>query len=199
MKIKKEENDLMILTENSIMGRAIGCVFLLAGLFLITFPQYVASKIPLWLSVLFIIGGAAAVLLTKSKVLTIDKNSGKIMMEDKSIVNKNISEYLISDVKSIKLGLKSELKIEKGGRQRTDWYWLELSTTKGDVEISSRSSQSVSVLVVKKEIVPERNLGQKIAAFLNVPFVDNHPESAGEIISDIANAVKSKTNKNNKL
>lgn len=183
MKITQETQNLIVLEDSSLWAWVLGGVFVLAGVVMIVSPASFANNAPpMWAGVLFIVAGLAATLFSKSSVITLSKDTNQLSIARKSIVGgRTQDDYALNQIKQIELQYSVSRRNVKGRGMETNYsYRLIFILTDGrEVPLTAGFSGASNVGGILR--VKERVIGEKLAAFLGVPFIDIRPDDSQRI------------------
>lgn len=196
MKIVQESAVSMVIKDYNYNSLVIGIVFIVLGSFSFfkTEPLRNLFDFKVILTGIFPIVGLYIVLITKFTTIVLDKAQNKITFTRKSILGTKHDEVSLAPV--VKVELKQEYKMEtvemnantRGFSTRSEiprlYYQLALVSNNGqEVQLESpkRSSGVGSILLGGR--TKAREVGQKIATFLNVPFQEISPPDSNAPIS----------------
>ncbi len=185
MKILKEDQNLMVIKDRNIFAFFVGVIFALAGFLVILKPDFFTNQPPLWSGFIGIALGLFVVFVAKVTTISLDKASNKLLFVSKAIINKRADEYLLNQVKAIEL---QQVYREQG------YSYNLVFILENAKEIPLTLGSSI-VKVMGKQIVNERNIGARIANFLNIPFQERRPPTVSETLSVMQSAIQNAAQK----
>jgi hypothetical protein len=175
MKIVKETQNIIVIKEKNIPFYAIGAIFILGGVSLLTIlkPAF-NNEPPIKFALLLILLGVFAILTLEITTVSIDKISNKLTIISRSIVRKKFVECLLNEIKMVELRLF--YVIGEGYYPRIVFILAnerELPLPLGKI-----------MRIVRRQIINEKSIGPKIAAFLKIPFDEKVMSTINEILSE---------------
>lgn len=185
MRIDRVEYNLMVLKDRNITAFVLGIIFLLAGFVVIFKPDFFTNQLPLWLGLVGILLGGFAVAVAKITTVNLDKSINRLTFLRRGLIGKNISEYDLKQIKEVELSVASDTS--RKGR----WYSYHLAFVLKSGEIVKLNPDSSSVSrVMRRQIIPEKTLGARIASFLGVPFQERRPPTVSESLFVVTSAIQ---------
>ena len=191
MRIVKENENLMVLKEKNIIAFVIGIIFLLAGIVVITKPDFFTNQPPFWSGLVGIFLGGFVIAVAKITTIKLDKSASKLTFLRKGLVGKSSNEYDLKQIKEIELSLAYNSSSRGGGGYS---YHLAFVFNGGEIVQLNPGSSSI-IRVMGRQIIPEKNLGARIASFLGVPFQERRPPTVSEALSAVSSAIQSAAEK----
>jgi hypothetical protein len=183
MKIIKEDQNLMVLKNNNILGYIIGMMFILVGFFMV-FKLYLTNGELQILAGLFAVFGVFTVFVIKVTTISLDKSSNKLFFLKRGLLGNNTKNYALDQIKEIELSREYI-----AGKTNAYSYHLAFIMNSAEiVPLSPESSQIIKVFF--RQIVPEKTIGARVASFLGVPFQERRPPTVGEMLSSVTSAVQ---------
>lgn len=195
MKIVEQNDSILVIKNGNWVGIIIGVIVSLVGLIIllrISIPS-VNTLAPWQVGTIFLLVGLSAILLPTFDSIVFDKNEKTLKMRQKNLIWDNNQKYDISNIKQLELWQKPNPR----GRGLSNKLMC-IFTDSSSVSLNGGRSSSVVVggISVSYNHIPEINIGDRIAAFLNVPFIkDLRPLSVGETMSSIKDAFKEQIEK----
>ena len=171
------------------MPRIIGAVFFLVGLWAIIDPGAFTKKPPVWFSIVLVAVGIFSIVKSQTKIISLDKESKKMLVTEKSLIDKNIEEHAFEEIKSVEL---QRVYNKKG--QHSDYLKFILENGETIPKIAGYSVTKIMGMQMENQSIT----GNRIAEFLGVPFEEKRPPSAGEVLSSIQATVQNSIEKENK-
>lgn len=192
MKIIQKTQNLIVLKDGRIISFIIGIIFILFGLFLIISPMSFNGVPSFWVGIGVIVCGLMAILFPKSSTVLLNKDENKVYVVRKSIIGgRSQEEYAFDQIAKVELQYKISREIRQGSGLREQYsYRLIFVLTDGrniplTMNFSGASTVRFSGINITGGIVKvkERTLGEKLAIFIGVPFVDIMPSFGGALIN----------------
>lgn len=185
MKIIKESENLMVLKDKNIAVFVIGIIFLLASIAIILKLDFFINQPPFWLGFVGIILGSFLIVVTKVTTVNIDKSVSKLIFLRKWLIGKSSIEYDLKQIKEIELFIAYHTSSKGGGYS----YHLAFVLNSGEI-IQLIPGNSSIIRVMGRQIIPEKNIGARIAIFLGVPFQERRPPTVSETLSAVSSAIQ---------
>jgi len=189
MKIVKETSDLIIIKDRNIAFFTIGIIFILTGLSLLTILKPAFSSFDyervINFAFLFILLGLGAVLILDTITISLDKTSNKLSLILRSIIRKKVKECPLNQIRAIEL----RLFYMPGEGKWPRLVFILIDGTEFPLPLGAITTTGRRR---KRQIIKERNIGPKIATFLNVPFNENITSNINEILPEIRRIFKRK-------
>jgi len=132
------------------------------------------------------------VLVVKTITIVLDKNTKKLSFKFKSLIKEKSEEYNLDQIKQIEL--RQDYIPNSKGRGAYAYELFFIFDNGEEVPLNSYSSSIV--LVLGKQIIPEKSMGARIANFLNIPFQERRPPTITETLSTIQEVVQKEIEKN---
>ena len=190
--ILQDQNQFVV--KNSISHWFTGFIFLVIGLSIIFKPSFlnINTGIPLWLGLFIVMVGIIPVLFNTRYLIIFNKDENKLKINQKNLVKQKNDTYELSDIKSIELWTISG---QNGGSKNNGLqYELACIVENNQYVILNPDTQSsfkISIGLAAWNIIPEKKIGEKIAAFLNIPFVENRrPPTVNETLNVLYDGVR---------
>lgn len=190
MKITKEDENLMVLKDRNIIAFVIGIIFFLAGIIAIFKPDFFTNQPPFWLGFVGIILGGFVVTVAKITTIKLDKSIGKLTFFRKGLIGQSGNEYDLKQIKEVELSVAYNNSRKGGGYS----YHLAFVFNSGEIVQINPGSSSIT-RVMGRQIIPEKNLGARIAGFLGVPFQERRPPTVSETLSAVSSAIQNTAEK----
>jgi len=191
MKIIKEDQNLMVLKNRNVIAFVVGLIFLLAGIVVIFKPDFFTNQPPLWSGFVGVILGGFVVAVAKITTINIDKSANKLTFLRKGLIGKSGNEYDLKQIKEVELSVAYHSSSKGGGGYS---YHLAFVFNNGEIVQLNPGSSSI-IRVMGRQIIPEKTLGARIAAFLGVPFQERRPPSVSEALSAVSSAIQNAAEK----
>ncbi len=194
MRIVKEKEDLMVLRDEWIITFLIGPVFLTVGIVFIIKEGFSPIEPSSWTYLLFIFVGILITVLWKTTTISLDKKTGKLIFLSKGLKGKISKEYNLNEIKEVELHTEY---LKNKDNESNVFYNLIFILKSGERvplspgEKSNRTSMGV-------QVIPEVDIGKKLAKFLEVPFQERRLPTVQETLSAVSNTVLNIFNKNKK-
>lgn len=199
MRITEQSESIIVIKNANWLGLVIGTIVSMAGLITllhISIPL-VDTSAPWQIGAICLLIGLSAVLLPTFDSIILDKTEQTLKMRQKNLIWDKNQKYNISDIKQLELWQKPNPR-GRGLSNKLMCIFIDGNS----VSLSGNKSSSlvVSGVSVSNNYIPEINIGDRIATFLNVPFIkDLRPLSAGEAISSIKDVFEEQIEKARKL
>ena len=197
MKIVEESETNLILKQGFILNIIIGILLVTAGigLFFIDNTNVNTARI---VAFAFILSGIISVVLANATTITIDKTTNKICFLTSRLWGKKLQEIAINQVKEVSLEEYITQNYAENNRPRNQLnFTLVFYLLDGQgipFKLGSQGSFGINGLPLGMFLGRNKNvvLGNKIALFIGVPFVDRRPPTAAQVITDVVQAVQGK-------
>lgn len=191
MKIVKEDQNLMIIKDRNIIAFAVGIIFILLGFAIIFKPDFFTNQTPMWSGFVGVLLGGFIVFFAKITTISLDKTSNKLLFLQKGLTNKTTAkEYNLDQIKEVELSVAYHSSSKGGGFS----YHLAFILNNGEIVPLNPGSSSIT-RIMRKQIIPEKKLGARIANFLNVPFQERRPLTVSETLSTVSSAIQNAVEK----
>ena len=186
MKIIKEDQNLMVIKDKSIVAFFVGAIFVLGGFLVILKPDFFTNKPSIWSGFVGILIGLFVFFVAKITTITLDKITRKIVFEWKTIISKKSKEYDLGSIKQLELQqVYNSNSKSRGGYSNKLVFLLDNGE---EVPLNPNSSSVVSV--GGRQITTGKGIGLKISSFLNIPFQERRLPTVNEILSTIQSSIK---------
>jgi len=186
MKIIKEDQNLMVIKDKSIVAFFVGAIFVLGGFLVILKPDFFTNKPSIWSGFVGILIGLFVVFVAKITTITLDKITRKIVFEWKTIISKKSREYDLGSIKQLELQQVYTSNSKSGGGYSNKLVFL--LDNGEEVPLNPNSSSVVSV--GGRQIITGKGIGLKISSFLDIPFQERRLPTVNEILSTIQSSIK---------
>lgn len=190
--ILQDQNQFVV--KNSISHWFTGFIFLVIGLSIIFKPSFlnINTGIPLWLGLFIVMVGIIPVLFNTRYLIIFNKDENKLKINQKNLVKQKNDTYELSDIKSIELWTISG---QNGGSKNNGLQYKLACILENNQYVilnpDTQSSFKISIGLAAWNIIPEKKIGEKIAAFLNIPFVENRrPPTVNETLNVLYDGVR---------
>jgi len=205
MKVVTETPTLLVLKDRPISQVFMGIIFALIGIAIL--PMVIAKGIMFMLiSLVFVVFGIAAIVLTKFLTITIDKSMNKVNFGFTSLLGKKsqdiaidqISEIVIQEMMTQNVALRTpNSPMYQNSAPRLNFMLVFYLKDGQGIPVSMGSSSGgFSINGIFLNMFSGRNkkieIGNKIASFIGVPFKDNRAPTISNVISEIGQAVTNK-------
>ncbi|NCW13231.1 MAG: hypothetical protein EBV82_08765 [Chitinophagia bacterium] len=193
MKIVLQDHNKLII-KNGSYHWLIGSILLIAGLFIIFKPALlnINTEIPWWLGLFIVVCGIVPIIFSTRDLISFNKVENKLKISQKNFLKEKNYVYELGTIKSIELWTLSNQN--GGNRNNSLQYKLACILENGQHVIlnpDTSSSTNMSVGLITWNIIPEKGIGEKIAAFLNIPFVENRrPPTVTETLNVLYEGVQ---------
>jgi len=178
MKITKKTEGQMVLEDKPIWVYGVGAIFVIVGAIPLINPSLYAQKMPLFMSLIFIALGLAAIILVQMVTMTIDKGSNRLSIKRQNLLGTKDENYELGQIKSISLRhsthIGSSSRSSRGSHHThhhhtyDDYQLLFILDNEKEVLISSSSRSRGSINV--SNAPSEEMIGKEISDFIKVPL-----------------------------
>lgn len=177
----------MILKDSNVIAFAAGTFFLLVGIIVIVEPDLFTNQPPFWLGFVFMLFGGGMVVGGKIITVYLDKSANKLIFVQKGLSGRKRKEYDLSQIKEVELSVayNAASKSKGGGHS----YHVAFVCKSGEIIQLNPGHASVRRFM-GRQIIPEKILGVRIAAFLGVPFQERRPPTVQETLSAVTSAIQ---------
>lgn len=191
MKIIKETPNLMIIRDRNVIAFVIGIILLFVGIVGILKPDFFSNQPPFWVGLLWILLGGSVIAVAKTTTINLDKSTNKLIFLRKGLIGRSIKEYDLKRIKEVELSVT----YPTSGKDSGFSYHLAFVLNNGEI---IQINPSHVIRVMGRRIIPEKNLGARIAAFLGVPFQERRPPTISEALSAIQKTMREEIEKHRK-
>lgn len=166
MKIIKEEAGVLIMRDKSWLAFLVGFVFMIFGVLFIFKSDVFINQPPLWGGVLTFIMGLLVICFWTVTTVIVDRKISKLTFSWKALVRHKIKEVSIGDIKHVELRQIYDL--------RNSRVFRVFVVLKSSEEIKLNKYGTYTSYGIGYSVKPktEKDLGLKIATFINVPFLE---------------------------
>lgn len=191
MKIIQETPTNLILKQSNFSSLVFGIIFFLIGIgttILISGQSFMTAII---FGGAFILIGALVVVTAKSFTINIDKTQNKYTLSTVSLISKKNQDVALNQIKEVSLEEYVSQNVSGNSPRNQINYNLVFYLQDGQGILipinSSSNSFSIQGIPVGGMLGRNKNivLGNKIATFIGVPFVDRRPPTFTEAISGV--------------
>ena len=197
MKVVEESETKLVIKQGIFLNIILGILIVAAGvvLFFIANTNVNTGRI---FALALIIAGIISILLASATTITVDKTTNKIAFLISRLWGKKLQEMAINQVKEISLEEYVTQNYSDNRRPRSQLnFTLVYYLQDGQgipFRLGSQSNFAFNGLPIGMFLGRNKNvvMGNKIAAFIGVPFVDRRPPTAAEVITDVVQAVQGK-------
>ena len=197
MKVVEESETKLVIKQGIFLNIILGILIVAAGvvLFFIANTNVNTGRI---FALALIIAGIISILLASATTITVDKTTNKIAFLISRLWGKKLQEMAINQVKEISLEEYVTQNYSDNRRPRSQLnFTLVFYLQDGQgipFRLGSQSNFAFNGLPIGMFLGRNKNvvMGNKIAAFIGVPFVDRRPPTAAEVITDVVQAVQGK-------
>lgn len=194
MRIVKEKEDLMVLRDEGIITFLVGPVFLTVGIVFLIKEGFSPIEPSSWIYLLFIFVGILITVLWKTTTISLDKKTGKLIFLSKGLKGKTSKEYNLNEIKEIEL----HTEYLKNKDNESNVFYNLIFILKSGERVPLSPGERGSRRSMGVQVIPEVDIGKKLAKFLEVPFQERRLPTVQETLSAVASAVLSIFNKNKK-
>ncbi len=192
MRIVKEKEDLMVLRDEGIIAFLIGPVFLTVGIVFIIKEGFSPIEPSSWTYLLFIFVGILITVLWKTTTISLNKKTGKLIFLSKGLKGKISKEYNLNEIKEIEI--HTEYLKNKDNESNVSYHLIFIFNNGERVPLSPGERGSRRSMGV--QVIPEVEIGKKLAKFLDVPFQERRLPTVQETLSTVSNVILNIFNKN---
>ena len=187
MTITKTDSAVLVLEEKNLILLLIATAVAIFGIIALFTNVFGDNSRSLFSLIPFLFSGAA-LLIRKTVTITLDKTSGKLTITERGIRSKTSNEYDISMIKSVELFVtfRRDVYDPQDKNYTKGSYAFDLAFVidgAGAVPLDP-STASTSQLGNGNS---QREMGEKIAAFLDVPFQERSDD--GNIVSTVSSVI----------
>ena len=165
MKIIEENNEVLILKDSGTVFRLIGALFIVLGIFFFIKSIAESETVSSLFSILVSLVGASVVVFVKDTTTTMNRTLGTIQITKKNMVGSGLTEYRFSDIQNVLLRIQMNRDTKTNRQTVTSQLALD-TTTNGIVPLEMMAGG------ISERTDARRQIGQKIADLLQVPFQD---------------------------
>lgn len=188
MKIVHATPSVLVLKQHSYISMAVGLFFFVTGLYLI-FSQRESKT--LFLAVILIMCGLLPVILFKFITIVINKTASTISITGVGLLGKKTQTINFSQVKEVSIEEYITANTTNSGPRNQLNFNLVIYLNDGQgVPIAMDSPSVISISGIPIGGFGPRNsvmdMGNKIASFIGVPFVDRRPPTVNDVVSNIS-------------
>ncbi len=142
MRITSSSASMLVAKDSSMLPYIIGPIFALVGLIELILPGSYAERLPVWLSIIFVIFGVGVVLISTSFVTIWDRGRRIVRVSRSSIIRKSHMDIGFNEIRAIQLRQFSYNSYTNKGYQRMSEAVAFISLVNGsDVQISMDSAR----------------------------------------------------------
>lgn len=175
----------MVLKDRGIAAYLIGIMFFVIGAVIILNPTFFDKQPPLWSGWVSVLFGGYVIAMAKATTIKIDKLNNKLVFWRKGLTGQDQKEYDLSQIKEVELSVAYNSSRRGGGHS----YHLAFVLSNGESVALNPGSSSI-VRVMGRQLIPEKDLGARVAAFLGVPFLERRPPTISESLSALSTAIQ---------
>lgn len=173
MKIIQEASNLIVLKSGNLIAWILGGVFALVGTVAIVSPTSFTNAPPVWVGAISFFVGLAIILFAKSSLVTLNKDTNQFSVARKSIIGGQKQEdYALNQIKQVELQYRVDRQNDQNRGRGESYSYRLIFVLIGGHEVPLTVSFSGAGNVGGILRVKERVLGEKLSAFLGVPFID---------------------------
>ena len=180
----------MILKDRNVFVFIIGIIFVFIGFAIIFKAGFFTSQAPMWSGFIGIVFGGYAILATNITTISLDKNSNKLLFSRRNLLGKKANEYNLNQIIEVELSATYSSSRRGGGYS----YQLAFVLNNSEKILFNPGSSSI-IRIMGRQIIPEKNIGARVASFLGVPFQERRPPTVSETLSTISSAIQSAAEK----
>lgn len=185
MKIVYQDPNTLLLKDSNLLGYFIGTIFAIFGLAMTIKPSMFVQSPPLLFSLLFLSIGVFVICVAKVTTANLDKAKDKIIITQKSLLSKHAQEYLLSSVQQLEL--QQKYRTDSQNRPGISYDLVFIFNTGLQVPLYPLGTTNISIGGIP--VNTEQALGQNIASFIGVPFVERRPPTLQETLSAITSTI----------
>ena len=201
MKIVSQDANQLVATDKALSGLILGIVFTLGGVIGVITSFVISQMVIAIIAGIFALVGTYLLITYKSRTFTIDLAAGQASLFVKKLTSSETIPLPLASV--VKLQLVSEFNTtytqnapqssgisfgNRGNSQTVQQTQLLVVTQDGtSVDISDGSRNMNSMNLISK--VPNQEIGERIAAFMNVPFETQGPAAIQDTIKDVVSRI----------
>lgn len=193
MKITEESPLRLVLEQKSYFSYVVVSIFPIIGIYLLATQFHEIKSVVIELA--FVTVGGAGILFNTSYKLLLDKTTRKAMIFRIRLAGSKTETIDFGQLKEASIEEYIQTNTSGSGPRVQRNYNLVLYSHDGQgysLPINGSTNftiagMSLNGFAARNTII---NLGNKIAAFIGVPFVDRRPPTATEVVSGIASAIQ---------
>ncbi len=196
MKIIEENPTRLILKQKSFMPYVIGVIFTVVGLYLLLIFTQKNAKSTI-IGLIFVMAGIIPVVFNKFMTIVLDKTTRIITIVNTGLLGKKTETMTFDELKEVAIEEYVTTSTAGNSMPRNQLsYNLVLYKKDGQgfpIHIDSPSSTFIGSFPVL-DLFKVRNtimeMGNKIAVFIGVPFIDRRPPTLTEVVSNISTTMQ---------
>ncbi len=198
MKIVSQTDNELVLKEGSASGIAVGVVLVLAGLGVAFYRSTSgasaagasSSSVTIWIAFALVIGGMAAIFLSSSITVGINKTGGQLSYQKKRLIGGASATYAIADV--FRIETRKQWQIQNnppnqnqgGPAQQPVLVAQSVIVFKNGQEVPLDHQKTSSTMAVGPAVLmsgqgAESAIANTVATFMGVPFQEIMPPNMG--------------------
>jgi hypothetical protein len=195
MKIAQETQGQLVLKQSGLSARIFGILFVVIGIGVFTLFSSQNITAARLIGGVFALVGIFVFITAKYITITIDKTQNKCNFFTVTLIGKKSQDVALDQIKEVSLEETITHSTGSDGPENQINYTLVFYLQDGEgipVPISSASgSFSVNGLPMGEMVGRNKNvvLGNNIATFIGVPFVDRRPPSFTEAIGEVVQKI----------
>ena len=184
MKITRQSTSTMILKQGALGNKLFGIFFSFIGIFAIFISNQ--NKIAaILIGLIFVIAGLAVTFLSKSVIISLNKNTNIVDIIFSSLLGKKSQQLSFNQIKEV--AIEAYLKGSGSLPRKDTGHNLVFYTVEGDNVLIPMGSNSTGLIVMGHRMLTGSNkkvveMGSAIAKFTNTPFIYREPPSARELL-----------------
>lgn len=163
MYIKKESPDTLTLKDTINRRLSLGVFCLIVGLAMLLTPTNTQEKVS---GVFFILIGICLISFSRSRITTFDKSTGTLTQTQKGIFRRSKKTIPFADIAHVEL--RERVTHTRYGTSNLNNIVLVVKDG-SDLALDAQHNQT-RVIFGKSKLEAEREVAQKIASFIGVPF-----------------------------
>ena len=191
MKITFSDATTLQAKDNATGGLIAAIVFIGLGIALLV-TGLATATLPWWIGLVVTLLGALTLFTWKTVTLSLSRQTGSGSIAIKSIIKNSLVNFDLSAVQKVQL--TSQYRTDRGsnGEQTQQLVTqLLLFLANGQVIELANGSSSMSMGIMGIGQVPNKEVGQSIATFLQVPFEENGAMGIQQAVSTVLETVRS--------
>jgi hypothetical protein len=197
MKIITENQTHLVLRQSSILGIALGIIFVLAGLLILISSSFFGFDLPAWIGGILVLFGLVPFALHKSITITADKYRNSLSSVEKGFIGSgNKVECTIGDIKAVEMRETYKMDSDDDISSNVSIHvWLK---NEQSIELAKYSPPSGFFYdFIKTEKTDKENI-RRIATYLNVEFREVRPPTFKESLEAIRHGIEKRLEKSSK-
>ena len=194
MKIVEETPTRLVLKQKSLLGFVICGLFFLVGIYLLLlFPQKDTKS--MLISLFFIVFGVAGILFVRFITVILDKSTASASINTRGLLGNKTQTFAFNTLKEIAIEeYVTATNSSTGPRNQLNYNLVFYQTDGQAFPIHLNTPSMITVGGFPVGFMNGRNktieLGNKIATFVGIPFVDRRPPTLGDVVANVSTVIQ---------